>query len=122
MDVRWRERTGWPSSLTELRHRIGAFTRGDSQFKIGITCRPRTRASEYDRNEPYYDEMIVLHETSSIKNARDLEEELIKYYWGWCDNRNRGRGGNIGTPPHYAYIVVNHGRTPMTVRRERRTG
>ena len=51
--------------------------------------------------------MIVLYETSSIKNARDLEKQLIKYYWGWCDNRNRGGGGNIGTPPHYAYIVTS---------------
>ena len=107
MNIRQKETTGWPSSLIALRHRIGAFTRGQADFKIGITCRPRERGYEYDRLEPYYDEMIVLYKTSSIKNARDLEKDLVKHYWKRCDNLKDGGGGNIGTAPHYAYIVVN---------------
>lgn len=111
MQPEWRQRTGWPSSLIEIRHRIGAFTRGKTEgktiFKIGITCRPERRGYEYDRNEPFYDRMIVLYETSSIKNARDMEKALIKHYRDQCDNLRNGGGGRIGTPPHYMYIVVN---------------
>ena len=106
MKIRWEQRTGWPSSLIEIRHRIGAFTRNTANFKIGITCRPSIRAYEYARRKPHYDEMIVLYQTSSIKNARDLEKDLIKHYWEQCDNRYNGGGGNIGTGPHYAYIVT----------------
>ena len=107
MNIRWKQRRGWPSNLIEIRHRIGAFTRNDTSFKIGITCQPRERGYKYDRLEPYYDEMIVLYETSSIKNARDLEKDLVKHYWERCDNLIDGGGGNIGAAPHYMYIVVN---------------
>lgn len=111
-NIRWRQITGWPSSLIGIRHRVGALTR-EKSFKIGITNDPRRRARQYDRNEPFYDEMIVLYKSPSIDNARTLEKKLINAYIDNdrkpSDNRNRGGQGRIGAPPHYAYVVVERG-------------
>lgn len=81
---------------------MSGYTR-KSSFKIGITSDPDQRALRYSSD--YYNEMIVLYETSSISNVRKLEKELIEYYEGWCDNRIAGGGGNIGPRPYYLYIV-----------------
>ena len=97
---------GWPSQVNStMRRRISAYTAGND-FKIGITNNPDASAGQYDYTEPDYDEMILIYETSSIINARELESELIKHYGARCDNRiGGGDGGGSGSERYYLYIV-----------------
>lgn len=97
---------GWPSQIiSTMRRRVSAYTRAGIPFKIGITNDPYARASQYDYNEPYYDEMILIYGTSSINHVRELEAVLIDYYWDFCDNSIGGGGGRVGIGPYYLYIV-----------------
>ena len=97
--------TGWPNQvITTLLRRISAYTRGGISFKIGITSGYYTRAGWYRRNTRY-SEMILLYQTSSDDHARDLERDMIDYYWEYCDNSISGGGGSMSGPPYYLYIV-----------------
>ena len=90
-----------------MRRRVSDYTSGND-FKIGITNDPDARAGQYDYIEPfpYYDEMILIYETSSGINARELESELIRHYGALCDNRiDGGDGGGSGSGRYYLYIV-----------------
>ena len=101
MDIRYELQTGWPSS-TNLHRRISQYVRDATNFKIGITDNPSSRAYNYtDR----WDEMLVLYQTSSIDNVREMEDMMIVYY-PESDNENRGGGGRIGSPPYYLYVVI----------------
>ena len=98
---------GWPSQVDSImRRRVSDYTSGND-FKIGITNDPDARAGQYGYIEPYpyYDEMILIYETSSIINARKLESELIKHYGALCDNRIGGGGGSSESGRYYLYIV-----------------
>ena len=102
MEITYAINSGWPSQITStMRRRVSGYTR-DASFKIGITSAPNQGAAYYSND---YDEMVLLYETSSISNVRQLEKELIEYYEGWCDNEIAGGGGSIGTQPYYLYIV-----------------
>ena len=102
--------TGWPSSLDTMYHRISALTRRWANFKIGLTNFPERRwRQEY---EGQYDEMIVVYETSSHRNAATLETWLIDYYKEHhslaekLDNDRRGGGGRKGDGWYYYVYVV----------------
>ena len=107
MKVTWSEETGWPSKvISTLKKRISAYVKNTTQYKIGITNNPAARASAYPKQfTEQYDEMIVLHRTSSDKLVRELEKDLVGYYWGYTDNSIGGGGGPSGEPPYYLYIV-----------------
>lgn len=99
---------GWPSG-SGAHQRASAFCRRDrvTRFKVGITSDPRARASQSDYQEGY-DEMVLLYRTNSLKNVRELERRLTKYYEdeNLCMNTNQGGGGNHGGPPFYLYVVL----------------
>lgn len=106
MEIYDEVQTGWPNQIiSTMRRRISAYTRAGIEFKIGITNDPYARASQYEYNEPYYDEMILIYGTSSINHVRELEAVLIDYYWAVCDNSIGGGGGRVGAGPYYLYIV-----------------
>ena len=105
MEIRWEQERGWPSQLRTIKYRVSALVRKSEGFKIGMTNRPPTRAGAYGES---YDEMIVLYETSSRKNAQELERKLIDYYcenYEPCENRRRGGGGPRGEGWYYVYVV-----------------
>jgi len=110
LDVRYETDSGWPSALENLWRRVSAYTRGDRiiGWKVGLTNNPERRAYSYDRDtDYYYDEMVAIYETSSIKNARDLEFAITSEYDGYCDNeRLGGAGPDSATPPYYVYLVL----------------
>lgn len=105
---------GWPSQvISTLRHLVFAYMQDGTYFKIGITNDPRTRArqyeyAQYEYDEPEYDTMLVIYETSSINNVRELEYDLIEDFRGFCDNSIGGGGGRVGVGPYYLYIVLAH--------------
>lgn len=101
--------TGYPNSvLTSVLKSISAYTRVDraSYFKIGITCNPENRFRQAYADD--YDKMIVVYQSSSVKNVRDLERLLIEHNRELCDNIISGGGGNYGNPPYYMYVVVRN--------------
>ena len=54
--------SGWPSGLTTIHRRIGALKRRSCAFKVGITNRPKTRMSQYEKFNPrHYSEMRVIY-------------------------------------------------------------
>jgi len=104
VDIRQNIETGWPSGIS-LHQRISAYIRDGRarSFKVGITNNPYARAANYGSE---YDEMILVYETSSDKNLREVERILTAYYTGWSDNRNDGGGGRRGDGPYYVYVVL----------------
>ena len=105
MEIRREQESGWPSQLKTIRSRVSALVKNSEGFKIGMTNSPSTRASAYGES---YDEMIVLYETSSRKNAQELEKGLIAYYienYDKCENQMAGGGGKPGEGWYYVYVV-----------------
>ncbi len=104
MNLRSQIQTGWPNQIT-LHQTISAYVRYDrvTGFKIGITNNPQARAANYGGA---YDEMIVLYQTNSDKNVREMEYILTQYYRDVSDNINDGGGGPKGAGPYYLYIVL----------------
>ena len=104
MELRYEIESGWPSRLN-LRRRISAHTRVDrvARFKVGITSNPEARQYAYTRD---YDEMILLHETSSERLVRETERQLVEYYGDDSDAERGGGGGRLGKQPFYVYVAV----------------
>lgn len=103
--------TGAPGRvLSRLLRKLSAYTREDcvKNFKIGITNYPERRFSQaYAR---YYDEMIVLYQTTSIDFVSQIEALLVEHNWEITDNTIAGGGGNIGVPPYFLYVVLRQRR------------
>ena len=102
--------TGWPSGTTMSR--ISALVRQDRvrRYKIGMTANPERRAGQIIRQRgiSYYDEMTVVYQTSSHRNASEMERLLLYYYD--LDERcvptgppGSGRRPNSGGP-YYVYV------------------
>ena len=105
MVVSWNVVTGWPVDvLTSLRRSLSQYARY-SNFKIGITGSPETRAIQYRVHDPSYTEMVVLYETRSEDFVRTAERILVEEYLDYCDNTIGGGGGSLMEPPYYLYIV-----------------
>jgi protein involved in ribonucleotide reduction len=99
--------TGRPSEIvSNVLRSISAYTRVDrvSYFKIGITCNPENRFRQAYAGT--YDKMLVIYQSSSVKNVRNLEYLLIEHNRELCDNIIAGGGGNYGEPPYYMYVVI----------------
>lgn len=99
--------TGRPNDvLSSVLRSISAYTRVDraTAFKIGITCNPENRFRQAYADS--YDKMLVVYQSSSVNNVRDLERLLVEHNRELCDNIIEGGGGNYGEPPHYMYVVV----------------
>lgn len=94
--------------VSTIIRRISAYTRQDrvARFKIGITCNPEVRFRR--AYAAYYDEMIVLYQSSSINNVSELECELITHNRELADNIIAGGGGGIGYAPYYLYLVIKY--------------
>lgn len=107
MEVIYKFETGWPSQVN-LVPRISAIARTDraSAFKIGITCDPSQRASQYRASGARYSEMIVVYRTDSDTHVRNIEADLVEYFRDRADNLTGGGGGGRGAPPYYVYVVV----------------
>jgi hypothetical protein len=110
VNVRYALQAGWPSQIN-LHQRVSAFTHAGrvTSFKIGITSNPDRRASVYKAHGTRYEEMVVLYQTSSKKNVREMEQILIHYFREneRIDNNNAGGGGLIDDDgPYYLYITL----------------
>ena len=108
MQLRYELQGGWPSQLTNINRRLGGFKKRSSAFKIGITNCPKKRIEQYENDYPkHFGEMIVLYKTSSLKNVRELEKQLIEENWDdeRLFNLIGGGGGKAGEGPYYLYIV-----------------
>lgn len=63
---------------------------------------------QYEYHFPkWFSTMVVIYETSSHKNAQDLERRLIGDYWDWFELKNErdGGGGRRGEGWYYLYVV-----------------
>ena len=102
--IRDKVETGWPSNK-KLHQRVSAFVRPDRayRFKVGITTNPFLRARQHQR---YYNEMIVVYQTSSDKFVRRLERFLTDYFKDRSDNERAGGGGRSADGPYYLYVLV----------------
>ncbi len=80
--------------------------------KVGITSNPRARASSY-RSSGSYDKMVILYETTSEKEIRELEKYLVEKNWEIVNNEIGGGGGPLGKAPHFLYIICKE-RTSWT--------
>lgn len=70
--------TGRPNDvLSSVLRSISAYTRVDraTAFKIGITCNPENRFRQAYADS--YDKMLVVYQSSSVNNVRDLERLLL---------------------------------------------
>ena len=116
MEIHGNIQRGWPSQvISTLSHLVFAYVQDGTYFKIGITNDPYTRSRQYEYAQdqyeyygPWYDTMLVIYETSSINNVRELESKLIEDFRGFCDNTIGGGGGRVGIGPYYLYIVLAH--------------
>lgn len=118
MEVINATRTGWPSAVNrDLDDRLTQLTK-NCDFKIGITNSPYRRADEYNRREKF-DKMTLLYWTSSSKNAKELEIEMIssfrnkfdirdrlRFNQGRCQNIRSGGGKIIPESSYYLYVVT----------------
>ena len=105
--VIYKYRTGRPNEIVSgVLRSISQITRIDriSYFKIGITNNPENRFRQAYAAD--YDKMLVVYQSASIKNVRELEYLLIEHNRELCDNIIAGGGGNYGEPPYYIYVVV----------------
>ena len=102
--VRDEVETGWPNSI-KLHQRISAFVRHDRayRFKVGITTNLFLRTRQHQR---FYNEMIVVYQTSSDKFVRRLEKFLTDYFKDRSDNERAGGGGRSADGPYYLYVLV----------------
>ena len=75
-------------------------------IKVGITSKPKRRASKY-ASETIYDEMIVLFKTSSERVIRGLEKYIVDKNRDSLDNVINGGGGPLGEGPYYLYVVTS---------------
>ena len=95
--------TGTPRAvLPRLRAGILRQSKNCAGFYIGITSDYWRRSSSYASN---YDDMVVLYRTTSEKYVRQVEHELVDYFWNTCDNLTGGGGGGLGRQPFFLYIV-----------------
>lgn len=109
MEISYSESTGTPSNVsTELKQRISQYIRGYSEFRIGKTNDPEARARAYVAQGDDFDQMIVLYQTSSVKNGQVLESDLIDLYWesaGFQNERGGGAGAK-GVGVQHVYLLV----------------
>lgn len=110
IEVCYKYNTGHLSHLeTQLRRRVTGFAKWWVRIKIGITNYPEKRAQEHYSDDPRWNKMIVLWETSSIKQAREAERSLTDWTWYYKGNRAKvaGGGGKEGEKPYYLYILLS---------------
>ncbi len=105
---------GYPSQVKEdLSRMVKRYAKGGIPHKVGASSDPLKRFIRHLSDDPGWREMKVLYETSSIKNVRLIEDELI----GICkefdidlvsENKVRGGGGvKEGKKQYYVYILLD---------------
>jgi hypothetical protein len=95
--------------MPNLKKSITKYARKNAYVRIGVTGKPERRWREHKKYEPAWDRMVVIYETSSVKNVRLIESELISYNWEHDNlwNFTGGGGGPLNEkPPYYLYILV----------------
>ena len=114
IEVCYKYNTGHLSRLeTQLRRRVTGFAKWWARIKIGITNYPENRARQHYLNDPSWNKMIVLWETSSIKQVREAERRLTNWAW-YCKgikNEVSGGSGREGEKPYYLYILLSKKRS-----------
>lgn len=106
--VDYKTRAGWPSRVSKtLKQAISQYANHADGFRVGITNWPERRAQQYEATGWDYDEMIVLYETRSQRNAVKLEKELIQHNWhrDTLEVYRDGGGGRPGKGWYFLYIV-----------------
>ena len=103
--------TGCPKDLLpNLKRSISQYANNASYIKIGITCNPRTRWNRHKKNDPRWSKMVIVYRSTSFKNTRLIEEELVNWTWEREESWNfiGGGGGNIGTGLQYVYFLIEY--------------
>lgn len=109
-------KTGWPNNVIDsIQKNVSKVVR-QRKFKIGITNFPDGRAKNYP-DEDGWRKMYVLYETTSDRNEREIERQLIdllrKKYPKNLENSIGGGGGKPARPPLFVYVVVKDRRARL---------
>lgn len=118
MIVTWKTEKGKSGPLSDktvarTSRRISQL-KSNRDYKIGTTNNPDRRASEYVRHDGgKYDEMIVLYETGSISQIRELESILVRKHREGSDNEQGGGGGPTGKGKRYYLYIVRSSPSSM---------
>lgn len=100
----------WKGGFSNIRdcliRSISQYTRHYKVVKIGITCNPKRRMNQHQRNNSKWLKMVVKYETTSVRFINDMERILIDYHWEFIVNEAKGGGGRNGNPPYYLYVLL----------------
>lgn len=105
--VEWNHVEG-PLSRVEstLRRKVGAYGRHYASIYIGATYDPITREQQH-RAHGRGTELITLWRTTSYRNAKHAEKELIKWGWNRIENPWGGGGGlSRDKGEYFIYVLV----------------
>ena len=75
-EIEYNYETGWPDNIvSRLNISMGLYRRRYRYVKVGITADPQRRFNEHKNSHKYnLDRMIVVYETTSVKNANQVED------------------------------------------------
>lgn len=109
--------TGWPNEVIRyISITVGIFRLRYQRVKIGITNNPERRFCEHQRRDGW-ERMIVKYETSSIKNANEIEKYFINRH-DWLENSWVGWSNMGAGLKYYVYILLaNRIETPFRFNR-----
>lgn len=98
--------------IDNLKHELYAAIKKSSKAKtgkriyVGITDSPKRRWYQHSKTKKWR-EMQVMYESTSIRNARLLERDLIDYARDKLANSVAGGGGKVGAgSKQYLYFLI----------------
>ena len=100
---------GWPKNIiTRLNISAGLYRRNYKYVKIGITSDPERRFCEHKNSRRYnWKKMIVVYETTSIKNANEVEKWFIEHRPDLV-NKWKGQSHMCESQYYYAYFLLGN--------------
>jgi hypothetical protein len=100
--------TGYPNQVIEtLNRKIGQYKRNYKMLKVGITGQnPYDRFYQH-RKEIYWNQMIIIYESSSQSHCNALEALLIECHYNDLTNVRAGGGSKLSLPgKNYVYLIL----------------
>lgn len=119
-EVKYKFVTGFPgNAYSSVVRRVSQYERHCYHMKIGITGRdPQYRFEEHLRGNSslpanYWDRMVVVYQTRSIRHANTMEKLLIDYYKERlnCKIDQKCGGGSYHLMPvgyNYVYLLLKY--------------